>query len=56
MSDGAEILSGALGHGAVLNKPRDAVKKNIYRFYQAASLYRYYVLRELLPKHNLAVV
>ncbi|MBW1673393.1 MAG: hypothetical protein JRJ45_07055 [Deltaproteobacteria bacterium] len=41
---------------ATLDKPRDAVKKNIYRFYQAASLHRHYMLRELLPKHNLVVI
>jgi len=39
-----------------LDKPRDAVKKDVYRFYQAASLHRHYMLRELLPKHNLVVI
>ncbi len=32
-----------------------ALGSNLYRFYQAASLHRYYVLRELLPKHDLIV-
>lgn len=32
-----------------------ALDSNLYRFYQAASLHRYYVLRDLLPKHNLVV-
>ncbi|MDJ0805289.1 MAG: hypothetical protein QNJ78_00500 [Gammaproteobacteria bacterium] len=32
-----------------------ALDSNLYRFYQAASMHRYYVLRELLPKHDLVV-
>lgn len=32
-----------------------AMKSDLYRFYQAASIHRQYVLRELLPKHNLVV-
>ena len=32
-----------------------ALNSNLYRFYQAASLHRNYVLRELLPKHDLVV-
>jgi hypothetical protein len=37
---------------------RDSVKaleSHLYRFYQAASLHRQYVLRELLPAHDLVV-
>ena len=32
-----------------------ALDSNLYRFYQAASLHRQYVLRELLPSHSLVV-
>ena len=31
----------------------DALKTNVYRFHQAASLHRNYVLRDLLPKYGL---
>ena len=41
---------------STLDQPRDAIKKEAYRFYQAASLHRHYVLRELLPKHGLVVI
>jgi hypothetical protein len=34
---------------------RAALKSNLYRFYQAASLHRQFVLRELLPDNNLVV-
>ena len=43
---------------AVLNsseKSTDALKSNLYRFYQAASIHRQFVLRELLPDNNLVV-
>ncbi|MCG9738331.1 hypothetical protein L1D32_09205 [Shewanella insulae] len=33
----------------------DAMKHPIYRYYQAASYHRWYVLRELLPQHGLMV-
>ena len=33
----------------------DALDLKVWRFYQAASLHRIYVLRDLLPKHNLIV-
>lgn len=33
-----------------------AIKQPIYHFYQAASYHRWYVLRELLPKHKLMVI
>ena len=33
----------------------DALSQDIWRFYQAASLHRNYVLRDLLPKHDLIV-
>ena len=32
-----------------------ALNKNVYRFYQAASVHRNFVLRTLLPKHGLVV-
>lgn len=32
-----------------------ALNRNVYRFYQAASVHRNYVLRTLLPKHGLVV-
>ena len=34
---------------------RPAMNTSIWRFYQAASLHRTYVLRDLLPKHDLVV-
>ena len=43
---------------AVLNsseKSTDAFKSNLYRFYQAASIHRQFVLRELLPENRLVV-
>lgn len=39
-----------------LDQPNEVVKISVYRFYQAASLHRRYVLRELFPKHSLVVV
>jgi len=33
----------------------EALKSNLYRFYQAASIHRQYVLRELLPENRLVV-
>lgn len=47
-----------LQEGVNLNKRKNskaALKSNLYRFYQAASLHRQYVLRELLPDHGLIV-
>ena len=43
-------------HFPALDKPRKAAASEVYRFYQAASLHRHYVLRELLPKHELIVI
>ena len=43
-----EELNGAEDFGHAMGTP-------IWRFYQAASLHRTYVLRDLLPKHNLIV-
>lgn len=37
-------------------KPELAFKEPVYRFYQAASYHRWYVLRELLPNHGLMVI
>jgi hypothetical protein len=34
---------------------RDALKSKLYGFYQAASLHRQYVVRELLPSKGLLV-
>ena len=39
-----------------LDKPEEAASSEVYHFYQAASLHRHYVLRELLPKHELVVI
>jgi len=43
-------------HFPAMDKPEKAAASNVYHFYQAASLHRHYVLRELLPKHELVVV
>jgi len=43
-------------HFPGLEKPEKVAASNVYRFYQAASLHRHYLLRELLPKHNLVVI
>ncbi|MEA2014233.1 MAG: DUF6765 family protein [Thermodesulfobacteriota bacterium] len=43
-------------HFPSLNEPEKAAASEVYHFYQAASLHRHYVLRELLPKHELVVV
>jgi hypothetical protein len=47
-----------LKQSAVLNsseKSTDAFGSNLYRFYQAASIHRQFVLRELLPENRLVV-
>ncbi len=36
-------------------KSTDALRSNLYRFYQAASIHRQFVLRELLPDNKLVV-
>ncbi len=36
-------------------KSTDALRSNLYRFYQAASIHRQFVLRELLPENKLVV-
>ncbi|EGQ7641750.1 TPA: DUF6765 family protein [Vibrio cholerae] len=46
-NDGFESLS----HGS----SADAMGHPIYRYYQAASYHRWYILRELLPQHGLMV-
>jgi hypothetical protein len=46
-NDGFEALS----HGS----SAEAMEHSIYRYYQAASYHRWYVLRELLPQHGLMV-
>ncbi len=43
-------------HFSALNKPEEAASSEVYHFYQAASLHRHYVLRELLPKHGLVAI
>ena len=43
-------------HFPALDKPHEAANSEVYHFYQAASLHRHYVLRELLPKHELVVI
>ena len=39
-----------------LTKSTDAAKLDIYKFYQAASYHKHYVLRELLPKYGIIIV
>lgn len=39
-----------------LKKSNDMARFGVYKFYQAASYHRHYVLRELLPKHSIIVV
>jgi hypothetical protein len=39
-----------------MDKPDEVADSDVYHFYQAASLHRHYVLRELLPKHGLVVI
>ena len=34
---------------------KDGINTNIYRFHQAAAYHRYYVLKDLLPSHGIAV-
>lgn len=41
---------------ADLSNIQDVCQSDVYRFYQAASLHRHYVLRELLPAHGIVVV
>lgn len=36
-------------------QPKEMLDLSSYRFYQAASYHRWYILRELLPKHDLLV-
>jgi len=43
-------------HFPGLDKPEKTAATHVYHFYQAASLHRHYLLRELLPKYNLVVV
>lgn len=43
-------------HFPAMDKPGKAAATHVYHFYQAASLHRHTLLRELLPKHNLIVV
>jgi hypothetical protein len=39
-----------------LRHPSEALAAPVYRFQQAASMHRYYVLRELLPKHDVVLI
>ncbi|RZB29821.1 MAG: hypothetical protein SRB1_02101 [Desulfobacteraceae bacterium Eth-SRB1] len=43
-------------HFPAMDKPEKIAASNVYHFYQAASLHRHYILRELMPKHELVVV
>lgn len=43
-------------HFPAMEKPDEAAASEVYHFYQAASLHRHYVLRELLPAHELVVI
>ena len=38
-----------------LNDSKEAINTNVYRFHQAAAYHRYYVLKDLLPSHGIAV-
>ncbi len=38
-----------------LKSSAEGIKQNIYRFHQAAAYHRYYVLKDLLPEHGIAV-
>lgn len=39
-----------------LTNSKEGAKLNVYKFYQAASYHKHYVLRELLPKHGIIVL
>lgn len=39
-----------------LTKAKEGANLNVYKFYQAASYHKHYVLRELLPKHGIVVL
>lgn len=39
-----------------LEDPKKMAKMGAYKFYQAASFHKHYVLRELLPKHGIVVI
>lgn len=39
-----------------LTKPEKVVRLDVYKFYQAASFHKHYVLRDLLPKHGIVVI
>lgn len=39
-----------------LTKPKKVVRFEVYKFYQAASFHKHYVLRELLPKYGIVVI
>ncbi len=39
-----------------MDKPNEVATSEVYHFYQAASMHRHYVLRELLPIHGLVVI
>lgn len=43
------------GSFSTLNDSKEALKLPVFRFYQAAALHRTYILRDLLPKHDLVI-
>ena len=43
-------------HFPAMDKPEKAAASTVYHFYQVASLYWHYTLRELLPEHELVVI
>ncbi len=45
-----------MNHFPDMDKPEKAAASEVYHFYQASSLHRHYLLRELLPKYELVVV
>jgi len=51
-----ELLDKQRDHFPALDKPEKAGASEVYHFYQAASLHRHYMLRELLPKYELVVI
>jgi len=36
-------------------RSEEGIYTNVYRFHQAATFHRYYILKDLLPEHNIAV-
>lgn len=39
-----------------LTRPGEIIAEDVYRFYQAASYHRHYLLRELMPQHGVVMI